>query len=53
MKTVVLEKEACLKRAADEIAALLKQKHAAVLAFSKGRTTEGQFDVLAERCAAG
>lgn len=53
MKTVVLEKEACLERAADEIAALLTEKPAAVLAFSTGRTAQGLFDVLAARCAAG
>ena len=53
MKTFVAEKDACLDRAGDTIAALLEKKPNAVLAFSAGRTIVGLFDRLALRCAAG
>jgi len=53
MKTFVAEKDACLNRAADTLAALLARKPNAVLAFSAGRTMAGLFDRLAARCAAG
>lgn len=53
MKTLVLEKEECLRQAADRIAQLLAKKPEAVLAFATGRTMRELFAVLAARCAAG
>ena len=53
MKTIVREKEECLRQAADRIAALLAEKPEAVLAFSTGRTMRPLFALLAERCEAG
>ena len=53
MKTIVLEKEESLRWAADQIAQLLNDKPAAVLAFSTGRTMQALFSVLAARFAAG
>ena len=53
MKTLVLQKEECLREAADRIARLLGKKPDAVLAFSTGRTTRPLFAELSERCARG
>lgn len=53
MKTIILEKEACLEQAADRIEKLLAEKPDAVLAFSTGRTMRELFAVLAARCAEG
>ena len=53
MKTIVAEKEDCIRQAADEIRALLEAKPEAVLAFSAGRTVSGLFRELAARAAAG
>ena len=53
MKTIVLEKSECLRRSADTVVALLKEKPAAVLAFSTGRTAEGLFAALVERFEKG
>lgn len=53
MKTIVLNREDCFSRVADEIAALLDEKPNAVLAFSTRRTMRPLFAALAERCAEG
>ena len=53
MKTLVLEKEECLRQTADRIVQLLADKPEAVLAFSTGRTMRPLFTLLAERCSAG
>ena len=53
MKTIVLDWQDCLTRVCDEIAALLREKPEAVLAFSTGRTAHELFTQLGRRCAAG
>lgn len=53
MKTIVCEKEDCCRQAADQIAALIAEKPAAVLALACGRSMQPLFVELAKRCAAG
>ena len=53
MKTIVCEKEDCCRQAADQIAALIAEKPAAVLALACGRSMQPLFGELAKRCAAG
>ena len=53
MKTIVCEIEACCRQAADQIAALIAEKPAAVLALACGRSMQPLFGELAKRCAAG
>ena len=53
MKTIVCEIEGCCRQAADQIAALIAEKPAAVLALACGRSMQPLFGELAKRCAAG
>ena len=53
MKTIVGSKEESVRRAADQIAALLAEKSEAVLALSAGRTMSPLFAELAARYEAG
>lgn len=53
MKTIVLEKEECIQKAADRIQTLLEEKPDAVLALATGRTMTGLYQELARRCSAG
>lgn len=53
MKTIVCEKKACCRRAAEKIRELLARKPDAVLALAAGRTAAALYTELAELFAAG
>lgn len=53
MKTIIMPKEECLRKAADQIQSLIEKKTDTVLALSTGRTMEGLFRELERRVEAG
>ncbi len=53
MKTVISDYDELIKKAAEQIKAVLGRKPGAVLALAAGRTTAGLYEELSKMCAAG